>query len=339
MTLHTSRNLLCPLAGLVSAALLLAACGGDETTTSTPASSKAGSSAGVLCDYKVSVFNSSASVKATSTSAWSCDSSSRMLVANGLPDHAVGLFPNPDNPNTIAAQTVTATYALAPTVSATATPMGGPRGAVGFVLNGVKLDPGTGGRCTDAGLCDPSGAGGGTWSMEALATTAFKFGTDANNAHVQPDGAYHYHGIPEGFVSAQNKGKAMTLVAWAADGFPIYARYGYSTAGDASSPIKVLAGSYKTKSTPDSGRPSTATYPMGAFLQDWVYVAGSGDLDECNGRTGVTPEFPGGTYYYAMTDTYPFIQRCVKGAVSAAAGGGGAMPPPPGNGMPPPPGV
>ena len=47
-------------------------------------------------------------------------------------------------------------------------------------------------------------------------------------------------------------------------------------------------------------------------------MAGSGDLDECNGRVGVTPEFPGGIYHYYATDTYPYFQRCVKGAVASA---------------------
>ncbi len=70
--------------------------------------------------------------------------------------------------------------------------------------------------------------------------------------------------------------------------------------------------------------------PIGAVKQDWEYVAGSGDLDECNGRVGVTPEFPKGIYHYYATDTYPFLQRCVKGKVTVAAGNG----PPPG-GAPP----
>jgi hypothetical protein len=54
---------------------------------------------------------------------------------------------------------------------------------------------------------------------------------------------------------------------------------------------------------------------MGTFAQDWEYVANSGDLDECNGRYGVTPEFPDGIYHYYATDTYPYFQRCVKGEV------------------------
>jgi hypothetical protein len=106
---------------------------------------------------------------------------------------------------------------------------------------------------------------------------------------------------------------AMTLVGWAADGFPIYARYGYTVAADATSAVKVIKGSYQLKATPDTSRPATSLYAMGTFKQDYEYIAGSGDLDECNGRTGVTPEFPGGIYHYYATDTYPFMQRCVKG--------------------------
>ena len=36
----------------------------------------------------------------------------------------------------------------------------------------------------------------------------------------------------------------------------------------------------------------------------------------CNGRSGVTPEFPKGTYHYYATDSYPYLQRCVKGSLS-----------------------
>jgi hypothetical protein len=71
--------------------------------------------------------------------------------------------------------------------------------------------------------------------------------------------------------------------------------------------------SYRLKTTPSSGRPSTSIAAMGTFTQDYEYVAGLGDLDECNGRFGVTPEFPNGIYHYYITDGYPYIQRCVKG--------------------------
>lgn len=79
-----------------------------------------------------------------------------------------------------------------------------------------------------------------------------------------------------------------------------------------------MAASYRLKTTASSGRPSTsiANLGLGVFTQDYEYVAGLGDLDECNGRTGVTPEFPNGIYHYYITDSYPYIQRCVKGTAA-----------------------
>ena len=106
----------------------------------------------------------------------------------------------------------------------------------------------------------------------------FDFGIDLNHAHVQPTGEYHYHGMPEKLIDKLNKGQTMTLVGWAADGFPMYARYGYSKANDANSSIKVLTSSYRLKLTPDAGRPAVSLYPLGTFRQDYEYVEGLGDL-------------------------------------------------------------
>jgi hypothetical protein len=267
----------------------------------------------VLCDYAVSVFNATPSINATSTAKWSCTDTLRLLVANGLPDHEVGTFPNRNNPPAIAAQNVRASMPLNPVLTAVATTRGGPRADAGFLLNGVKIDPSTAGTCDANGASCTMARGTGPWSLEAMGQKTFNFGTDSNNAHVQPGGAYHYHGIPEGYLAKMGKGETMTLIGWAADGFPIYARYGHSVANDAKSSIKVIKGSYQFKAVPSPNRPSTSAYPLGTFTQDYEYVAGSGDLDECNGRIGVTPEFPAGTYHYFATDSYPYLQRCVKG--------------------------
>ncbi len=276
----------------------------------TPAASSGGTSgtAAVLCG----ISGSEATVNGlTATYSWTCSSTSRALVSNGLPNHTVGTFPRTGNPNTIGAVATSASYTLTPTAAAVNTTVV----TSGYGLNGVKMEPGTAGTCGNAGgtTCDLA-AGTGNWNMEALGQTAFNFGTDENNAHVQPTGAYHYNGMPEQYIVKLGKGTGtMTLVGWAPDGFPIYARYGYNTATNAASGVKVLRGSYRLKTTPDANRPSTTAYAMGTFTQDYEYAAGSGDLDECNGRTGVTPEFPSGIYHYMVTDTYPFIGRCVKG--------------------------
>ena len=59
--------------------------------------------------------------------------------------------------------------------------------------------------------------------------------------------------------------------------------------------------------------PINSDYPLGCFEEDYEYVANSGDLDEHNGRTCVTPDYPNGTYAYfiSLDDTlgpdYPFM--------------------------------
>ena len=298
----------------------------EDTTTNTITTGTENSTDGIVCDYVDSTVNAQESLTYTSTSEWTCTDTTRELTANGIPDHEVGTFPNDANPNGIIEQSVSASYSLAPTETTTATELGGPRGVIGYVLNGVKLDPGTGGTCDDSGTSCDLGSNVGNWRIEALGQTSFDFGEDENNAHVQPDGTYHYHGIPEGFVAKQGgSSSTMTLIGWAADGFPIYARYGYSVADDAASPLKTITGSYQLVGEVSDSRPPTDTYPLGTFSQDWEYVEGSGDLDECNGRLGVTPEFPDGIYHYYATDSYPYFQRCVKGAVETS----GELPPPP----------
>ena len=287
--------------------------GGNDTTTGTSTTATT-STAAVLCSYSSNAFNPNPLVNLTSTANWSCTSSLRKLSANGVPDHDVGPFNiQTDLDFKISAQSVSVSAPIAPVLTSTARQLGGPVGDIGYILNGVKMDPGTGGSCNDSGSnCTLLGQAG-PWRMEALGQTSFNFGADSNNAHVQPGGVYHYHGMPEGFIKKLGKGQAMTLVGWAADGFPVYARYGYSVAADASSTLKVLKSSYRLKASPDANRPSTGLLPMGTFLQDYEYVTGLGDLDECNGRSGVTPEFPKGTYHYYATDTFPYLQRCVKG--------------------------
>jgi len=140
---------------------------------------------------------------------------------------------------------------------------------------------------------------------------------------VQPTGAYHYHGVPVGLVELSMEDPdtpEMVLLGYAADGFPIYAHWGYSDVDDASSGLQVLTSSYRVKEGERTGDGQTA--PDGAydgkFAQDFEYVEGLGELDECNGRTGVTPENPDGTYYYVLTEDYPFIPRFFRGTPDAS---------------------
>ncbi len=283
----------------------------------TPAGAAGVSTAAVDCPYSENTFNSSISL--TSTASWTCSSTRRSLTANGIPDHAVGTFPNANNPNSIAVQSVSFSATLTP---AAASSTNTDAMQLGYARNGVKFDPGTAGTCpsgaTATTQCSLIG-NSGTFRIEALGQTTFNFGTDTNNAHVQPGGAYHYHGMPEGLLTAAGSttdAPKMVLIGYAPDGYPVYARWGRTTATDGGSALKVMRGSYGLKTTLDSGRPATSIVPAGVFLQDYQYTAGSGDLDECNGRFDVTPEFPAGIYHYYATDTYPYLPRCWKGVIS-----------------------
>ena len=286
--------------------------------------------AGVLVNINKNIFNSDESVNTNSRYSWSSNGSERILNGNGIPNHEVGTFPNNHNPNSIREQNINKRFTLCPNIiSESGLEVVGPALVIAYALNSVKFDPGTAGRCNDQGVCSLA-QGQGNWNIEALGHDTFNFGDDMNHAHVQPNGAYHYHGIPELLVDFLGDSEGMTLVGWAADGFPVYARYGFSDPNDSSTKTIALKPSYRLKSQPDpnrpmvltrlSGGPGQGTTPntpiaMGAFTQDYEYIDGLGDLDQCNGRFGVTPEFPNGIYYYVVSDDFPFFTRCLKGNV------------------------
>ncbi|WP_199915595.1 sulfatase-like hydrolase/transferase [Saccharobesus litoralis] len=130
------------------------------------------------------------------------------------------------------------------------------------------------------------------------------FNVDSHHAHTQPDGTYHYHGTPNAFYE-QDKVVVSPVVGFAADGFPIYGPY-----FDDNGTVRKATSSYQLKA---GNRPSGSGEPGGtydgAFRDDWQYVNGAGDLDECNGMT------INGQYGYYITDTFPYILACFKGTV------------------------
>ena len=238
----------------------------------------------------------------------------RYITANGLPADGHGHFPNRGNPNSIRPQRYFFRMPAKPTVSEKVTALG--HSPFGVALDGVVFDPGT----AEFWNRDPRSG----WNYEAL-TGGPTLGMDQNNAHVQPNGAYHYHGIPEDLVKSTT---TMTLVGYAADGFPIYGPYCYKAPNDKTSGVTKMKSSYRVKEGTRPDGPG-GKYD-GLFTEDWEYVKGSGDLDECNGRTGVTPEYPDGTYYYVLTDEFPMVPRYYRGTPdkSFMRRGPGGPPPP-----------
>lgn len=265
------------------------------------------------------------------------DGDLRVIQANGIPDHMTGAFPNRGNPNGIQAQRYLFRVPAKPTLAARITPLRMQDFGIG--VNGVPFDPGA------AEWYQGNRASG--WQYEAL-SGAVPLGIDANHAHVQPTGAYHYHGLPTDLLKrlGVEKGKHSPIVGWAADGFPIYALYGYRDPQDPQSEIDELESSYRLKK---GKRPTGKGNPGGSydgtFLADYEFVEEQGDLDECNGRFAVTPDYPEGTYAYYLTNHWPVIPRAFRGTPSSdfergrptgAPGGGGPRRRPPPSGFGPP---
>lgn len=237
----------------------------------------------------------------------------RHITSDGLPDHTPGDFPRRGNPNTISAQSHTFRVPLDPKVNNGGAPAG--RTLCGVAVNGVPFEPGT------AEIWSPQGRtqGQGDWRYEAL-TGGINLGLDDHQAHVQPTGMYHYHALPTGLYErlagapADRAPRKMVLLGWAADGFPIYGPWAHADAENAQSPLEKVASSYRVKrGNRPTGKDSPGGAHDGTFTQDWEFVAGLGDLDEHNGRFGVTPEHPDGTYHYVLTDDHPYLPRSFKG--------------------------
>lgn len=257
------------------------------------------------------------------------DGQYRNIQANGIPNHITGSFPNKDNPNQIRPQRYNLQVPIKPQLSANITPLHGM--PFGIAINGVVFDPGT----AELWNNDPR------WHYEAL-TGHVHLGIDGNQAHVQPSGAYHYHGLPTGLAQDSPR-RHSRLIGYAADGFPVYSQFAYSKPDNPNSPVKKMRSSYRLKQGNRTEGP-TGKYD-GAFAQDFEYVAGSGDLDECNGRTGRLPNYPNGSYAYFVTEEFPFIPRCLKGMPDSSfarlkgppmgVGGNSGQMPPPGQRPPP----
>jgi hypothetical protein len=248
----------------------------------------------------------------------------RVFSINGIPNHDVGDFPNPGNPNTISPQVYNYRVPVVPAGAGTIAQV------FGIALSGVVLDPGTAETWNDdtnwryeasryataPGYFEGAGATDQTRHPTSL-------GLDCNFAHVQPTGAYHYHGIPTGLMPDD---PALTFVGWAGDGYPIFGRWDYTRPDDPMSGLSEMRSSYRLRAGARPAGGPGGNYD-GTFVQDWEYVAGTGDLDECNGRVG-TVTFDGqtvNTYHYVLTYTFPYIPRCFHAAPDASFAPGGGM--------------
>ena len=232
----------------------------------------------------------------------------------------VGLFGRVQgalNPNSISEQNLVYNLPISPVSAQSLIPLlgeNGPNYSFGIMLNGVELDPVAAEPFPHKGRNSPNA--NWEWNLEATNTP---LGLDCNNGHVQPSGKYHYHGPPVSYLDNLDLSlDTMNLIGYAADGFPIYYKYAFSDPFNETSSIIEMTTSYRLKTgiRPGDGISAPCDEYNGVYVNDYEYINELGTLDEANGREGVTPEYPNGTYYYIITEEFPGIPRYFKGIPS-----------------------
>lgn len=227
-------------------------------------------------------------------------------------------------------------------------------GASGCMVNGVSMfDSRDAFSYVSASSTDATPVNGltgdGVWNRDGYHNEGITF--DAALAH-QAGNNYHYHAQPIGlryqlgdhvdYNATTNRYTESTvavtkhspILAWAADGLPVYGPYGYSSPLDPNSGVRRMVsgyvlrnGSYGTTNLTSTGRTTlppwaqriqtvtfkngpavSTTYALGHYIEDFDYLGDRGytlgvdfDLNEQNVRWCVTPEYPSGTYAYFTT--------------------------------------
>jgi hypothetical protein len=140
------------------------------------------------------------------------------------------------------------------------------------------------------------------WLLDPLGYTD-GFGTDAHNAHTQPDGTYHYHGDPRAMFDDNSVSGVSPVIGFASDGFPIFGSYFFDERNNS---IRKAVSGWTLKPGTRYGVNGPGGEHNGWYIDDYEFT-GAGDLDECNGMTVK------GQYGYYVTDSYPWILACLWG--------------------------
>lgn len=296
-------------------AVILTACGGggSSTFTTTDATDitnailerKSISCIDYVKNYTSSVMDVQRAVNFDGSLSITSSDGKCIFTVNSIPNHDFN-DGTANFANNVAANPATFEITQTPT-EATSTTALSLRTDNAIFLNGIKLD-------LLAAGCFGIGDGkigcfelGKPFRYDPMSPLA-DFGTDSHNAHTQPDGTYHYHGNPNALFYSDTAIES-PVVGFAADGFPIYGSY-FSDNGT----IRKATSSYQLKSGNRSA--VNGINPGGSFdgtyVDDYEYVSGLGDLDECNGMT------VDGAYGYYVTDSYPWVLGCFKGTPDAS---------------------
>ncbi len=268
------------LAAALATFLLAAGCGSsDDGTTTGPTSTVNSSRLASSCDEVAALFATRGSANANLA---------EPEVAATCEGSGLVITSNaiPDytyietSPGTPRAQDYTFTIPSEPSVADT--PADVPRlGTAAVTLGGVPIFGPT------------EGTGGDVDSLPGIISEC--------GSHNGPTG-FHIHKImtsanTDCLFTPEEVATAPQLVGYAFDGYPIY------TGSNQYASSWVLT---------DEALFATDTWAA------HIYVEGSGDLDQCNGRTDAD-----GNYAYYTTDTFPYVLGCYRGVVDLTSAGGG----------------
>lgn len=268
----------------------------------------------------------------------SYSANSVFVKTNGIPAYPTGPFLD-GNPSQASDQNAIFKFPLNPQEN-TGTPTSTNAGNIGVFINGVALfdyRDGVAWNSSTNALCGgpgnppcPGGMGAAqVWNRDAVPSEMDGF--DCSKGHPAM-GNYHHHQNPSAFKLDLNVVSTICnlydadglytidsnahspLIGFAYDGFPIYGAYGYANSNGTGGITRMKSGyelatysvrtHYPDGTDVDDGPAVNATYPLGYFREDYMFVSHPNDedyLDEHNGRWCITPEYPNGTYAYFCT--------------------------------------
>jgi hypothetical protein len=240
--------------------------------------------------------------------------------ATDIPSYDIG--PWPSNPNVASDQHLLERITRTPTLKTSANTATG-LGTIGVWLNGVDIF-----NAKDANSYNNQNV----WHSNAVVVEASGF--DAALGHPEQQGGYHHHQHPVALAAqlGESSSHVSPLLGFAFDGFPVYGAYMYANA-DGTGGVKRMVSSYQLRSglttrntvvhlntdgttttmNVTAGPSASAQFPLGYYVEDFQYVANSGDLNQFNMRFTVTPEYPLGTWAYFTTvdaagnSAYPYV--------------------------------
>ena len=215
-------------------------------------------------------------------------SDQKCIISNGVPNHEIGKFPTKGNPNKFKKQKLRFCFSKKPLRNSDYKYI---VSTVGVTLTGIPIRPATAAWYDENSFKKHSKNKSSGLNLEAIRPFEKIFGIDEHNGHLDFRGLYHYHKANSSLLL-----NGEPLIGYAADGFEIL----------------YIPGKFKTSWQLKKGNRKTKPFGKydGSFKEDYEFISGSGDLDECNGK------IVDGSYRYFATNSFPFFPRCHWGDVS-----------------------